>query len=234
MVSGRILDASGNPVSGVKVRASSRAGLCAAATSNAKGIYALVLPAGEYRITAGAEGEYSRRVLTVVATKGIRAPQTTLVVNRSGLLAIDREPVTVKDYIAANSADGALYSANSLTVSGVFKPESDRHWGCTLASGATLDLTGWVGPWNATSASGRAVIFPTTAGATVNVNLAGRADFTLLPKDDDGNRILATWATMPENTKFVLDSATSRTAWKLVKTEDGLRLKCVGFKAIVR
>jgi methionyl-tRNA synthetase len=114
--------------------------------------------------------------------------------------------MTVKDYICANTTDGALYSVNSLTVSGTFKPESDRHWGCTLASGATLDLTDWEGPWNATSVSGRAVIFPTTAGATVNVNLAGRADFTLLQKDVNGNRILATWAAMPENTKFVLDA----------------------------
>ncbi len=72
VVSGRILDASGNPVSGVKVRATSRAGVGAAATSNAKGIYALVLPAGEYGITAGTEGEYSRRVLTVVATEGAK------------------------------------------------------------------------------------------------------------------------------------------------------------------
>ena len=72
VVSGRILDASGNPVSGVKVRATSRVGVCAAATSNAKGIYALVLLAGEYRITAGAEGEYSRRVVKVVATEGTK------------------------------------------------------------------------------------------------------------------------------------------------------------------
>ena len=72
VVSGRVLDASGNPVSGVKVRATSRVGVCAAATSNAKGIYAFVLPAGEYGITAGAEGEYSRRVVTVVATEGVK------------------------------------------------------------------------------------------------------------------------------------------------------------------
>lgn len=72
VVSGRILDASGNPVSGVRVRATSRVGVCAAATSNAKGIYALVLPAGEYWITAGAEGEYSRRVVKVVATEGTK------------------------------------------------------------------------------------------------------------------------------------------------------------------
>ena len=45
VVSGRILDAAGSPVSGVKVRATSRVGVGAAATSNAKGIYALVLPA---------------------------------------------------------------------------------------------------------------------------------------------------------------------------------------------
>ena len=186
-------------------------------------------------ITAGTlevDGFYT--VYYQTDNKGIRAPNTTLVVKNSGILAIDREPMTVKDYICANTTDGALYSVNSLTVSGVFKPESDRHWGCTLASGATLDLTDWVGTWNATSASGRAVIFPTAAGATVNVNLAGRADFTLLQKDDNGNRILATWAAMPENTKFLLDAGTKGRGWTLVKDEDGLKLKNVSFKLIVR
>ena len=163
-------------------------------------------------------------------TKGIRAPQTTLVVNRSGVLAIDREPVTVKDYIAANTSDGVLYSANSLTVSGVFKPESDRHWGCTLASGATLDLTGWVGPWNATSASGRAVIFPTTAGATVNVNLAGRTDLKEIKRT--GKKCVVEWAAMPENTSFVLDNDTRMRGYRIQKTEDGLKLTYIGGTAI--
>ena len=163
--------------------------------------------------------------------KGIRAPQTTLVVKNSGILAIDREPMTVKDYICANTTDGALYSVNSLTVSGVFKPESDRHWGCTLASGATLDLTDWEGPWNATSVSGRAVIFPTAAGATVNVNLANRTDLKDIKRT--GKKCVVEWAAMPENTNFVLDNDTRMRGYRIKKTEDGLKLIYTGGTAIL-
>ena len=188
-------------------------------------------------ITAGTleiDGFYTVYYLTD-NTKGIRAPQTTLVVKNSGILAIDREPMTVKDYICANTTDGEPYSANSLTVSGVFKPESDRHWGCTLASGATLDLTDWEGTWNSTSAGGRTVIFPTAEGSTVNVNVAGRIDLSSLPKDAGGKkRILVSWATEPENTTFVLDGETQRKGWKLYKESDGLKLKACGTMIILR
>ena len=163
--------------------------------------------------------------------KGIRAPQTTLVVKNSGILAIDREPMTVKDYICANTTDGALYSVNSLTVSGVFKPEADRHWGCTLASGATLDLTDWEGPWNATSVSGRAVIFPTTAGATVNVNLADRTDLKVIKRT--GKKCVVEWAAMPENTSFVLDPVARKRGYRIQKTEDGLKLTYIGGTTII-
>ena len=178
-------------------------------------------------ITAGTlevDGFYT--VYYQTDNKGIRAPQTTLVVKNSGILAIDREPMTVKDYICANTTDGALYSANSLTVSGTFKPESDRHWGCTLASGATLDLADWEGPWNATSVSGRAVIFPTAVGATVNVNLAGRTDLKVIKRT--GKKCVVEWAAMPENTSFVLDNDTRMRGYRIKKTEDGLKLIYTG------
>ena len=183
-------------------------------------------------ITAGTlevDGFYT--VYYQTDNKGIRAPQTTLVVKNSGILAIDREPMTVKDYICANTTDGALYSANSLTVIGVFKPESDRHWGCTLASGATLDLTDWEGPWNATSVSSRAVIFPTTAGATVNVNLANRTDLKDIKRT--GKKCVVEWAAMPENTSFVLDNDTRMRGYRIQKTEDGLKLIYTGGTAIL-
>ena len=151
--------------------------------------------------------------------------------NRSGLLAIDREPMTVKDYICANTVDGALYSANSLTVSGVFKPEADRHWGCTLASGATLDLADWEGPWNATSAGGRAVVFPETAGATVTVKLADRSD--LKDIKNTGKKCVVEWAAMPENTTFVLDPVARMRGYRIQKTEDGLKLTYIGGTAII-
>ncbi|MBR6733826.1 MAG: hypothetical protein IKL96_05440, partial [Kiritimatiellae bacterium] len=183
-------------------------------------------------ITAGTlevDGFYTVYYLTD-NTKGIRAPQTTLVVNRGGVLAIDREPMTVKDYIAANSADGVLYSANSLTVSGVFRPETDRHWGCTLASGATLDLTAWTGAWNATSVGGRTVVFPTTEGATVTVKLGDRKDLSKLAHSDDPYAVK--WSAAPVNTTFKVDSATRKRGYRIHKEEGGLRLSSIGGSAI--
>ena len=183
-------------------------------------------------ITAGTlevDGFYTVYYLTD-NTKGIRAPQTTLVVKNSGILAIDREPMTVKDYICANTVDGAAYSANSLTVSGTFRPESNRHWGCTLASGATLDLTAWTGAWNATSVGGRTVVFPTTEGATVTVKLGDRKDLSKLAHSDDPYAVK--WSAAPVNTTFKVDSAASRRGYRLRKEEGGLRLSSIGGSAI--
>ena len=183
-------------------------------------------------ITAGTlevDGFYTVYYLTD-NNKGIRAPQTTLVVKNSGILAIDREPMTVKDYICANTTDGALYSANSLTVSGVFKPESDRHWGCTLASGATLDLTAWTGAWNSTSVGGRTIVFPTNEGATVTVKLGERNDLSKLAHSDDPYAVK--WSAAPANTSFTLDAASRKRGYRVHKEEGGLRLSSIGGSAI--
>ncbi len=50
--SGRVLDASGTPVSGSVVTAQQNGNTKATATTDAKGIYALILPAGTYTLTA--------------------------------------------------------------------------------------------------------------------------------------------------------------------------------------
>ena len=163
--------------------------------------------------------------------KGIRAPNTTLEVKRDGILAIDREPMTVKNYICENTVDGATYNTSSLTVSGTFKPMSDRHWGCTLASGATLDLIDWEGPWNSTSAGGRTVIFPTTAGSTITVNLAGRTDLRTIRRT--GKKCVVEWATMPENTTFVVDPDTQQHCYRVKKTAEGLKLEYFGGVSII-
>ena len=183
-------------------------------------------------ITAGTvviDGYYTVYYLTD-NSKGIRAPETTFIVNSDGILAIDREPMTVKDYICANTVDGAAYSANSLTVSGTFRPESNRHWGCTLASGSTLDLTAWTGAWNATSVGGRTVVFPTTEGATVTVKLGDRKDLSKLAHSDDPYAVK--WSAAPANSSFTLDAASRKRGYRVHKEEGGLRLSSIGGSAI--
>ena len=59
IVSGRVLNPSGNPVSGVTVTAqntSSGASYSAVAATDAKGIYAILVPAGSYKVCASADG----------------------------------------------------------------------------------------------------------------------------------------------------------------------------------
>ena len=183
-------------------------------------------------ITAGTlevDGFYTVYYLTD-NSKGIRAPETTFIVNSDGILAIDSEPMVVKDYICANTTDGAAYSANSLTVNGTFRPESDRHWGCTLATGATLDLSAWTGTWNTTSAGGRTATFPTTEGATVNVKLGGRSDLPKLARSNDP--YVVKWSAAPENTSFTLDAASRKRGDRIHKEEGGLRLSSIGGSAI--
>ena len=64
IVSGRVLDASGNPVSGVTVSA----GGTRLAATDANGIYSLFLPAGEHDITVAVGTAVAQTNLTVAAT----------------------------------------------------------------------------------------------------------------------------------------------------------------------
>ena len=69
VISGRVLDANGSPVSGVTVTAKNALGtVVATKTSNAKGIYAFIIPAGSYLFTAESGSDKGERLCTVEST----------------------------------------------------------------------------------------------------------------------------------------------------------------------
>lgn len=63
--SGRVLDAAGAPIAGATVVAKKNGQLKKTVTTNAKGIYALILPAGQYEIVATSSGNSASRSLTL-------------------------------------------------------------------------------------------------------------------------------------------------------------------------
>ena len=92
VISGRVLDANGSPVSGATVTAKNAAGaVVATKTSNAKGIYAFILPAGVYRLAAESGSNKSERLCTVESTESPLRPndgwggENTVNHSRSGI-----------------------------------------------------------------------------------------------------------------------------------------------------
>ena len=75
------------------------------------------------------------------------------------------------------------------------------------------------------------MIFPTTAGATVNVKLADRTDLKVIKRT--GKKCVVEWAEEPENTNFVLDPVARKRGYRIQKTEDGLKLSYIGGTTII-
>ena len=92
VISGRVLDSNGAPVSGATVTAKTAAGaVVATKTSNAKGIYAFILPAGVYHLAAESGTDKGARLCTVESTASPLRPddgwggESTVNHSRSGL-----------------------------------------------------------------------------------------------------------------------------------------------------
>ena len=170
--------------------------------------------------------------LTVFARTGagVRAPETTLVLEPGGLLAVDQEALVVRDYVSRSFAMGVDYGAKtpnqppSMPVSGVFRPESAAFWECTLLDGATLDLSAQTGAWHTTGVGGRTVKFAGTEAenARVMVRLGDRKDVVALARSDDP--YVVKWTAEPVNTVFAADPAAARRGFRVVREETGLRL----------
>ena len=92
VISGRVLDANGAPVSGATVTAKNALGTAVATkTSNAKGIYAFIIPAGSYLFTAESGSDKGERLCTVEPTASPLRPdsgwggESTVNHSRSGI-----------------------------------------------------------------------------------------------------------------------------------------------------
>jgi len=70
--SGRVLDATGSPIANAVVSAKKRGAVVKSATTDAKGIYAFVLPAGSYVLSASSGGASATKNVSLSANVGIR------------------------------------------------------------------------------------------------------------------------------------------------------------------
>ena len=146
VVSGRILSG-GAAVEGAEVVAINASGEgVAVATSNAKGIYALALPAGTYTLRAvdSNETQGARRQVTVVATEGTRSDNTATGVVIGNQHGVDIALADIaSDFLADETPDAYLdyvqTDSNQYVDTGVIgkagtKAEIDMMWGGITSS----------------------------------------------------------------------------------------------------
>ena len=159
---------------------------------------------------------------------GVKAVLDARTVNLKVGCALDiSADLTVRDY---ESKYGANYNAgtNVMTVCGTFTPLTDFFYGCTLANGATIDLSSKTNAWSTTSAftsSRKTVDFEPSA--RVGVKLGER-------KLEDGDQVIAwTEETAPENArqlKFKLLEG----GGTLYVEDDGVYFRASGLVIFVR
>lgn len=150
---------------------------------------------------------------------------------------------SVFDFTCNPLAGQTVYSGNQLEVYGTFKAQSTDGFNLLMMDGSTMDLSSRSGVWNCAfsnsggyaggSDTGCKVAFDD--GATVTVNLSGRAD---LPTIASEHGYVVTWAAnaVPDaSTTFVIDDASAALGYKLRKNSTGLKLsKWTGLMMIMR
>ena len=152
---------------------------------------------------------------------------------------------SVCDFTCNPLANQTVYSGNKLEVYGTFKPQSADGFNLLMMDGSAIDLSSWNGVWNCAFANsggyaggsdtGCKVAF--ADGATVTVNLAGRADMDSIA---EARGYIVNWAAnaVPaDSVTFVLDSTTAALpqGYRLRKDSTGLKLtKKTGMVVIIR
>ena len=136
-----------------------------------------------------------------------------------------------------------IYSGNKLEVYGTFKAQSTDGFNLLMMDGSTMDLSSRSGVWNCAfsnsggyaNGSDKNCKVAFDDGATVTVNLSGRAD---LPTIASERGYVVTWAAnaVPDaSTTFVIDDASAALGYKLRKNSTGLKLsKWTGLMMIMR
>ena len=80
-------------------------------------------------------------------------------------------PMSVRDYVAADTKDGTQLGDGPLNVYGTFKPETLYFRGCTMQDGSTIDFSELTGVWPVTSAY--------TCEGITNITFAADAQVTI-------------------------------------------------------
>ena len=150
---------------------------------------------------------------------------------------------SVCDFTCNPLANQTVYSGNKLENYGTFKPQSADGFNLLMMDGSAIDLANWSGAWNCAfansggyatgSETGCKVSFDD--GATVTVNLAGRADVATIA-DELGYVVSWSASAAPSaSVRFLVDEVSATGGYKLKRDAAGLRLrKQGGFVVIVR
>jgi hypothetical protein len=153
---------------------------------------------------------------------------------------------SVCDFTCSPPSDANVFSARRMEVYGVYTPPQNHIcFNIGMMDGSTLDLSAETGSWSCTfnnnpgtSAGGDAVPWVSFAdGATVTVNLAGRADLDSIAEERDYIVNWAANAVPADSVTFVLDATTAALpqGYRLRKDSTGLKLtKKTGMVIIMR
>ena len=198
--------------------------------TNVKATQGRIVASGESFVSSGVT--YGTRIV-LHENKGSDLSAAELVMNGHSFVSMTSvsTPMLKLGAYECNSTycpDNTGY-VGQMYVYGRFAPNTDRFYGATLQTGATLDLRERTGCFNTTgnghagttanSIARRTLGF--ASGAAITVNLAGRTDLGAIAKSD--LPLVVQWATEP-NATFTLDPETAK-RFKLVKcaieTTDG-------------
>ncbi len=138
------------------------------------------------------------------------------------------QPLTVKNYTSLYNGNSAYnYNSAKMSVTGTFKPVTDKFYGCQMQDGSTIDLNARTGAWDTTSAftsGSKTVSF--AGGATVTIDLSQRADRKAIAVSD--NQYVVTWAASAkpaDSVTFVPDEDTASYGWTFERDDNGIKLK---------
>ncbi|MBQ9429961.1 MAG: autotransporter-associated beta strand repeat-containing protein [Kiritimatiellae bacterium] len=136
-------------------------------------------------------------------------------------------PVDLRDYTAYRASSNHNEGTGVLKVFGTFTPMTDYFYGCEMQNGSVVNLSGNIGSWDSTSTVANGSKTVTFAeGATITVDLRGRADLIELSKAE--KPYVITWTTAPTNVSFVADEANDVAGYRLIVEEEGLKLLYTG------
>jgi hypothetical protein len=157
----------------------------------------------------------------------------------SAIISLGSYTLNVRDYIVNYSGTGdnsekETAGTGPMNVYGVFKPNTDYFYGCTMQDGSVIDLSLRTTPLPATNSFKRTsetlrkeISF--AEGAVVTVKLDGRNDLKELSQSKDietgvSNGYVLYWITKPSRSvEIVLDSVISK-EYELRSTDRGLVL----------
>lgn len=146
------------------------------------------------------------------------------------------------DYIADSTGqhdDGGFNG--TLYIGGTFRPATGYFHGSTLQNGATLDLGGWTGGtfntrglYSPTKAAASRTTVTFAANAGITLSLEGRRDLSSMAK---AGQYIVAWepsAKPADSVTFTLDPATAMRSYRLLRDDEGLKLRSVGLMLIVK